>query len=911
ARGVAETGGYRWLRAAADVEEALERGRAGDHDEAITAGARALREGREAGSSALTAAALGALATVHESRGAGARAEDLAHEAAALWKSLGARPAAAEALRVQAAAALRRGEIPRAARFLGLAAETAEAVGRPLGILAVRTTSARMEVRRGDAARAEAEIGRGRAATAGLAELPPALAGEADAVHALARRLARDPEGAEARFRAASDALDRAGARPAWASASAAYAQALLDEGQEPPPPVWRRARDLCARALEVFEACRMERDAVRVRLLLSECEGRLPPPGPAAPPTEAGLEGLLAEIEAAARELEAAGAAVASGGAPSGAGERLAGLERKVEERLRALQAERDKFAAEAADLAAERQALATLQRVSRTISSELDSKKLLTLIMDMAVEVTRAERGFLMLRDDQGNFRFSAARNLDRDTIQKPEFKVSFSIAREVIQTGEPVLTTDALEDERYRDRMSVQDLKLKSVACVALRARNRAIGAVYVDNRFVAGLFTPKDLAFLQAFANQAAAALENARLYEENVRALKALEESKKAVDALNLELSRKVETQGVELAEARTELERERAEQTLRYRYDSIVGRSPKMREMLRLLDRVTDSTVPVLIQGESGTGKELVARAIHFNGPRRAKAFAAENCSAIAESLLESELFGHVKGAFTGADRDRKGLFEVASGGTLFLDELGDMSPEMQKKLLRVLQEGELRRVGGKETVRVDVRIIAASNRDLRKLKDEGKFREDLFYRLNVITVEMPPLRERREDIPLLVAHFLERHAHETGGKPREISPEALGALQGYDWPGNVRELENEIRKAATLSTGKIGLEWITPRVRDGAGAGGAPAPGTPKTIRQAVEALERRMIAETLQATGGNKSRAAEILGLSRYGLHHKILRYGLAGAAKPEPEDADEPPPEETPEEEGEERG
>jgi len=284
----------------------------------------------------------------------------------------------------------------------------------------------------------------------------------------------------------------------------------------------------------------------------------------------------------------------------------------------------------------------------------------------------------------------------------------------------------------------------------------------------------------------------------------------------------------------------------------------------------------------VVVQGESGTGKELVARAIHHNGRRSGEPFVGENCGAIPETLLESVLFGHVKGAFTGAERDRKGLFEVASGGTLFLDEVGEMSPAMQTKLLRVLQDGELRRVGGTQTIATDVRIIAASNRDLSQLVAEGRFREDLYYRLNVIQIQIPPLRERREDIPLLVEHLLGKHSR---GEHR-VSPEALGSLMGYLWPGNVRELENEIMRAAALGGEVIGVRDLSPQI-----AASVPlALHDPDDLdlRTRVEHLERELIHRALKRTGGNNTRAARLLGLSRYGLLKKIQRYALTREAE-----------------------
>ncbi|MDQ7781087.1 MAG: sigma-54 dependent transcriptional regulator, partial [Planctomycetota bacterium] len=246
------------------------------------------------------------------------------------------------------------------------------------------------------------------------------------------------------------------------------------------------------------------------------------------------------------------------------------------------------------------------------------------------------------------------------------------------------------------------------------------------------------------------------------------------------------------------------------ELSFKYNYDRIIAASRSMKDVLKLLDKVTDSVFSVLIQGESGTGKELVANAIHFNGPRKDKPFAAENCAAISETLLESELFGYVRGAFTGAERDRKGLFEIAHGGTLLLDEIANMSPGMQVKLLRVLETGELRRVGGKDTIKVDVRVISASNKNLKEMTEKGQFREDLFFRLNVFTVNLPPLRDRKEDIPLLVAHFLGEFSTASGQPPKKVDASAVHLLSDYHWPGNVRELKNIINSVVSLSDANV-----------------------------------------------------------------------------------------------------
>jgi DNA-binding NtrC family response regulator len=300
-----------------------------------------------------------------------------------------------------------------------------------------------------------------------------------------------------------------------------------------------------------------------------------------------------------------------------------------------------------------------------------------------------------------------------------------------------------------------------------------------------------------------------------------------------------------------------------------------------MAEVFRFLDIVTDTEYSVLIYGDSGTGKELVAKAIHYNGPRRDRNFVSENCAAISESLLESELFGYEKGAFTGADQRRIGLFEAADEGTLFLDEIGEMGLDMQKKLLRVLQEGEFRRVGGREALKVKVRIISATNADLPELIREGRFREDLYYRLKVMTIRVPPLRERREDIPLLADFFLGRLAEESGEEKREIQSDAMRRLVAYSWPGNVRELRNEIRRMHAVSKGPITADVVgTLAPASGTRVGGPGDPFEGKTLMD----IEKEAIEAALKRAGGNKARAAKDLCIPRRTLYNRLKKYGIS---------------------------
>jgi len=522
------------------------------------------------------------------------------------------------------------------------------------------------------------------------------------------------------------------------------------------------------------------------------------------------------------------------------------------------------------------ERSNLLRLQRINRAINSELDTERLLEIILDSAIELTDAERGFLIVREGK-KFRFRLARNFDRESLEHPEFSVSKSVAAEVQRTGEPVLTLNAKEDERFTGVQSVDTLGLRSLLCVPLKVKDRILGSVYLDNRLHKGVFSDDDLRLLEALADQAAIALANANLVRE-------LREKQSELDEANRGLEQRVESQAVELTEVREKLRSSQRDLHLKYDYRNIVGRSRRMREVFRLLDRVTDSEVPVLVQGESGTGKELVAKAIHYNGPRRDAPFVSENCGAVSETLLESELFGYTKGAFTGATQDKKGLFEVAQGGTLFLDEVGNTSPEMQKKLLRVLQEREVRRVGGKATIAVDVRIISASNRDLKEMVAAGEFREDLYFRLQVITVELPPLRERREDIPLLVEHFLARACEEEGRSRLAVPTEVMTRFLDYPWPGNVREIENEVRRLVALADDAITPDLVSSHVREGREQFRAAGAGPVRDLNALVEEVERLEILKALEHYDRNKTRASEALGISRFTLQRKLEKYGLS---------------------------
>ncbi len=353
-----------------------------------------------------------------------------------------------------------------------------------------------------------------------------------------------------------------------------------------------------------------------------------------------------------------------------------------------------------------------------------------------------------------------------------------------------------------------------------------------------------------------------AAERYRLGKENRRLIEELQEANRRLEEENIILHREAEKH---------------------YEFENIIGKSEAMQEVFRLMRKVIPTDTTVLITGETGTGKELIARAIHYNGPRRHKLFVTQNCAALPDTLLESELFGHTRGAFTGAVTDKKGLFEIADGGTIFLDEIGDTSPAFQQRLLRVLQEGEIRPLGADKTIRVNVRVISATNRDLYSLVRAGKFREDLYYRLNVFQIHVPPLRERREDIPLLAEHFLKKYRRKLKKNIPGIDREAMKVLMTAPFPGNVRELENEIERAVTLAdAGKpLTADLFSFRIQPGSAA--SPVVSLEGSLKEIVENLERRLILEKLQEFGGNITHTARALGLSRVGLQKKLKRYDI----------------------------
>jgi transcriptional regulator with GAF, ATPase, and Fis domain/tetratricopeptide (TPR) repeat protein len=512
-------------------------------------------------------------------------------------------------------------------------------------------------------------------------------------------------------------------------------------------------------------------------------------------------------------------------------------------------------------------------LESIVRSLSGRDRLRPLLEQVLDTLVLWTGVERGVLLMRAPDDRLVPRAARNLARRDLVGDQLVLSQTIARRAIEEGTAVVATDAFST--LGDvHASVHALKLRSVLAVPLVARGETLGVVYLDDRGRKGAFGPRELAWVRVVASQAAMAIADARDAVLLRRAARRAERARVRIEAMLAE-------RDAELTVTRDELERTRDSRETRYAYDEIAGRSEPMRELLRLVDRVTVSEVPVLVVGESGTGKELVARAVHRNGPRSRRPFVSENCASVPETLLESTLFGHVRGAFTGASSTRAGLFDVADGGTLFLDEIGEMPMSMQAKLLRVLQDGVVRPVGGERERKVDVRVIAATHRDLEAMVAAGTFREDLLYRLNVITLRVPPLRERPTDIPLLVEHLVAKH----GGSARvKVTRAAMAKLTSFPWPGNVRQLENEVRRALVLGDGVIDVPELSAEVARG---GASAARGGGGDLRSRVDALEAELVADALHKTRGNQTRAAQMLGLSRFGLQKMMKRLKVKAPA------------------------
>jgi len=493
-----------------------------------------------------------------------------------------------------------------------------------------------------------------------------------------------------------------------------------------------------------------------------------------------------------------------------------------------------------------------AELYRISKILLSEEDDRHTAERLLRRVVEQTGAERGFIVVREE-GSYQQKFEIRYDRASVSRAERRFSRTLVREAIATGEPIYIPDLLDDERFADAESALAIGRSSALAAPLTGAGEVYGVVYLENRQRADGFSPESRAFLAEFAEVAGIFI-------------------RRALDRQALE-------------ERRRSLESDLLSQ---HDFAGIIARHPRMLEVLKLVAQVADSDASVLVRGETGTGKELIARALHVNSSRRDRPLVMLHCSALPATLLEAELFGHVAGAFTDARRDRRGRLAAAHGGTLLLDEVAEIPVEVQAKLLRFLQFGEIQRVGSDQVERVDVRIVAATHRDLRELSREGRFREDLYFRLKVIEVELPPLRQRSSDVPLLLEHFLDRHWRRPGENP-QWTMLAAAALRTYDYPGNVRELEHVVERACLLATGPTLDVGLLPPEVAGAGPGEARPIGFDKLTREELTAAREARIAEVeqeflralMERCRGNVSQAARESGLHRSYLQKLLARH------------------------------
>ncbi len=485
---------------------------------------------------------------------------------------------------------------------------------------------------------------------------------------------------------------------------------------------------------------------------------------------------------------------------------------------------------------------ALTALTEAAAAINSTLELDALLSTIARLACTVTRGEASSVLTLDPLRNqLVVVAVTGRWRDALVGQELDASMGIPGHVVRTASPILAVDAQKHPKFRREIDdLGSIRTRSLVAAPMIHRSEVVGVVEVVNRRDEQDFDSTDLKILQIFATLAVTATQNARAHQNLKQRFAGLRDS----------------------VMKRT----------------SIIGESPLWKETLSLCDRVARSSATVILLGETGTGKELTARFIHNISRRKEETFVAVNCAALPETLLESELFGHEKGSFTGAHAQRRGWFEVAHGGTLFLDEIGEVSRAMQAKLLRVLQEKCIIRVGGTRPIPCDTRIIAATNRNLKNMMIDGLFREDLFYRLSVFPIHLPPLRERRDDIPLFVDHFVAPAIRDCNIRDLRVAPETLALLQHYDWPGNIRELQNVIERSVLMSDGEVLLPCHLPSDIAVAAQSGDPDSDGSMLSRQ-----ERTLIIKALEENDWNQSQAARALGISRYHMRHRIKKYGI----------------------------
>jgi Nif-specific regulatory protein len=500
--------------------------------------------------------------------------------------------------------------------------------------------------------------------------------------------------------------------------------------------------------------------------------------------------------------------------------------------------------------DRATQIRRLSALLEVSKALGSTLDLRVALERVLEILDGELQMRRGAIALLEANGDLAIRYAHGMTEGDRQRGRYRIDEGITGRVVSTGKPIVVPQVSKEplflNRTRRRTPGQE---ESFICVPIRDRRKTIGALSVIYPF------------------------KQNRLFDDELKLLTIIV----SMIAQSLRLGQMVEQEKAQLVDENALLKRELQQ---KYDFSNIIGTSKEMREVYEQVAQVAPTGTTALIRGESGTGKELVAHAIHYTSPRSSKPFVKVNCAALPESLIESELFGHEKGAFTGAVARKRGRFELAEGGTLFLDEIGDLSPSLQVKLLRVLQEREFERVGGTETIRVNVRLIAATNLDLEHAVQEGRFRSDLYYRLNVFSIYMPPLRDRRPDILLLADHFLEKYSRQNGRHIKRISTPAIDMLMSYHWPGNVRELENVIERATLVCEESVIHGYhLPPTLQTAEGTGTV----TRMSLEQAVETYEKDLIQDALKTTRGNRARAARLLDTTERILGYKVKRYAI----------------------------
>ncbi len=492
----------------------------------------------------------------------------------------------------------------------------------------------------------------------------------------------------------------------------------------------------------------------------------------------------------------------------------------------------------------------LSALLDVSQALGSTLDIREAVEKVLEILDRELGMRRGAIALVRSSGELAIRYAHGLSEGEKQRGRYQINEGVTGKVVSSGKPVVVPQVSKEplflNRTRKRSAGQE---ESFICVPIKDRRKTIGA----------------LSIIYPFRQN--------RNFEDSLKVLTIIA----SMISQSLRLAQMVEEEKAQLVDENALLKRELQE---KYEFRNIVGTGKEMREVYEQIAQVASTATTALIRGESGTGKELVAHAIHYHSPRSARPFVKVNCAALPESLIESELFGHEKGAFTGAVARKRGRFELAEGGTLFLDEIGDLSPALQVKLLRVLQEREFERVGGTETIRVNVRVIAATNVDLEQAVSDGRFRSDLYYRLNVFSIFLPSLRERKTDILLLADHFLDKYAKQNGKRIKRISTPAIDMLMSYHWPGNVRELENVIERATLVCEGNVIHGYhLPPTLQTAEGSGTV----TKMSLENAVESFEKDMIQDALKTARGNRARAARMLDTTERILGYKVKKYAI----------------------------